>query len=102
MLTEQITEFELRGPGPSGRIFTPITGQFHDKTKIDKANLRLDYYLQLKYCRRQCTLLSLLALNHLQNLTSKFKILSVLGLKLQTKRGLNNLIFSTGFQMIKM
>ena len=31
MLIEQIIEFELRGPGP---------------------------YLQLKYCKRQCTLIS--------------------------------------------
>ena len=26
MLIEQIIEFELRGPGPSGRTCTPITG----------------------------------------------------------------------------
>ena len=32
MLIEQI--FELRGPGPHGRISTPITGCFHDKTII--------------------------------------------------------------------
>ena len=31
MLIEQI--FELRGPGPFGRICTPITGCFHDKQK---------------------------------------------------------------------
>ena len=32
MLIEQI--FELRGPRPHGRICTPITGCFHDKTII--------------------------------------------------------------------
>ena len=59
MLIEQIIEFELRGPGPPGRIRTPITDLLHDKTKILKENLRADYYeyLQLKYCRRQCALL---------------------------------------------
>ena len=40
--------FELRGPGPPGRISTPITGCFHDKTIVSKENIRLDYYLLLK------------------------------------------------------
>ena len=57
MLIEQIIEFELRVPKPPGRTFTPITGYFHDKTKISQKNLRVDCYLLLKYCRRQCTLL---------------------------------------------
>ena len=55
MLIEQI--FELRGPGPLSRICTPITGCFHDKTIISNENIRLDCYLLLKYCKRQCTLL---------------------------------------------
>ena len=54
MLIEQI--FELRRPGPPGRICTFITDCFHDKTIISKENIRLDCYLLLKYCRRQCTL----------------------------------------------
>ena len=58
MLIEQIIEFQLRGPEPPGRTCTPITGQIHNKTKILKENLRLDYYLLLKYCRRQCALLT--------------------------------------------
>ena len=33
MLIEQIIEFELRGPRPPGRTYTPITGKFHDKAK---------------------------------------------------------------------
>ena len=41
---EQIIEFQLRGPGPPGRTYTPITGLLHDKTKILKENLRVDYY----------------------------------------------------------
>ena len=57
MLIEQI--FELKGPGLHGRICTPITGWFYDKTIISKENIRLDCYLLLKYCRRQCTLLPL-------------------------------------------
>ena len=52
MLIEQIIEFQFSGPGPPGRTCTPITGKLHDKTKILKENLRVDYYLQLKYCRR--------------------------------------------------
>ena len=39
MLIEQIIEFELRGPGPPFRTCTPITGYFHDETKIFKTNL---------------------------------------------------------------
>ena len=47
--------FELRGLGPHGRTCsTPITGYFHDKTKIFLESLRMDCYLLLKYCRRQC------------------------------------------------
>ena len=57
MLIEQIIEHHLRGPGAPGRICTPITGYFHDKTKVSKENLRMDHYLRLKCCKRQCTLL---------------------------------------------
>ena len=52
MLIEQIIELQLRGPGPPGRTYTPITGYFHDKTKISKENLRVDYYLLLKCSQR--------------------------------------------------
>ena len=48
MLIEQTIEIQLRGPGPPGRANTPITGYFHDKTKISKENLRVDYYLLFK------------------------------------------------------
>ena len=57
MLIKQI--FELRGPGPPGRICTSITACFHDKTIISKENIQLNCYLLLKYCRRRCTLLPL-------------------------------------------
>ena len=75
MLIEQI--FELRGLGLPGRICTPTTGCFHDKIIIFKENIRMDCYLLLKYCMRQCTLLPLLGPNHLQNLTPKCWILNV-------------------------
>ena len=55
MLIEQL--FELRGPWPPGRVCTPITGSFHDKTIISKENNRLHCNLLLKYCRNPCTLL---------------------------------------------
>ena len=58
MLIEQIIEFQLRGSGPPGRTCTPIAGELHDKTKISKENVLVDYYLLLKFCRRQCALFS--------------------------------------------
>ena len=57
MLIEQTIELQLRGPGPPGRTATSITGYFHDKTKISKENLRVDYYLLLKWSKKQCALL---------------------------------------------
>ena len=57
MLIEQTIELQLRGPRPPGRTYTPITGYFHDKTKISKENLQVDYYLLLKCSKKQCNLL---------------------------------------------
>ena len=57
MLIEEIIELQLRGPGPPGRTNIPITGNFHEKTKTSKENLRVDYYLLLKCSTRQCALL---------------------------------------------
>ena len=56
MLIEQTIELQLRGPGPPGQTYTPISGYFHEKTKISKENLRVDYYLRLKYSKKQSTL----------------------------------------------
>ena len=82
MLIERIIELQLRGPGPPGRTYTPIPGYRHDKTKISKENPRVDYYLLLKCCKRQCTLQlrqrTLAGPDHLQlNLTPKCKMLNV-------------------------
>ena len=60
-----------------GRTHTPTTGYFHDKTKISKANLRVNYCLQLKYCKRQYTLLPLPGPNYIQILAPKCKIINV-------------------------
>ena len=51
MLIEQIIEFEWRGLGLLDRTCRPTltTGYFHTKAKISKENLRVDYYLLLKY-----------------------------------------------------
>ena len=57
-MTEQIIEFELTGTGPPGRTCTPTNGYIYEKAKISLGNLRVDYYFQLKYCTRQCTMLS--------------------------------------------
>ena len=40
MLIEQNVKFELRDPGPSGRISFWL---FHEKTKISKENLRIAF-----------------------------------------------------------
>ena len=66
MLIERIIELQLRGPGPPNQTCTPITGYFHDKTKVSEENLRVDYYLLLKCCQRQCTLLLPTWISHLQ------------------------------------
>ena len=58
MFIEQTIKFEFRRLVPLGRVCIPATGYVYDKTKISKENLRVDYYLLLKYCSRQCTLLS--------------------------------------------
>ena len=71
MVIEQI--FELRGLGPPGRICTPITGCFHDKTIISKENNRLNCYLLLKYCRKQCTLLPSTWVKSLANFNPKMQ-----------------------------
>ena len=52
MLIEQIIEFEWRGLGLLDRTCTLITGNFHIKTKIFEKNLRLDYFLQVKYLQK--------------------------------------------------
>ena len=59
MLVEQIMKFELRGSRFPCRTCTPKTGYFRAKTKISKENLAVDYYLLLKHCMKQCTLLPL-------------------------------------------
>ena len=71
MLIEQI--FELRGPGPPGPICTPITGCFHHKTIISKEDIRLDCYLLLKYCRKQCILLPPTSTNSLTKFNPKMQ-----------------------------
>ena len=57
MLIEQTIELQLRGSGPPGQTCTLISGYFHDKTKVSKENIRVDYYSLLKYRKKQCTLL---------------------------------------------
>ena len=51
MLIEQIIEFEWRGLGLLDRTCTLTTGYFHVNTKISKENLRVNYYLLLKYVK---------------------------------------------------
>ena len=76
MLIQQV--FELSGPLGPLAVCNPMTGCLHDKTIISMESIRLDCYLLLKCCRRQCTLLPLPGPNHLQNSTPKHKILNVL------------------------
>ena len=101
MLIILIIEFELRGPGPPGRTWTATTVYFYDKTKISKKNLRVDYYLLLRYCTRQCTLLSLPMPNHLLNLTPNYNISSVFRTQIVIKRRIEQFNFSIGFKCSK-
>ena len=92
MLIEQI--FELRGPGPPSRVCTPTTGCFHDKTIISKENIRLDCYLLLKYCRRQCALVPLTWAKSLTKFNPKMQdIKRVLDLNIASKRRTKQLSF---------
>ena len=59
MFIEQIIEFELRGPVPSGRTCTPTTVYFYDKTKLSKAKLRVNCYFLLKILPKAMFLASL-------------------------------------------
>ena len=43
---------------PLARVCSFLTGNFMIKKKISTENFRVDYYLLLKYCRKQCALLS--------------------------------------------
>ena len=84
MLIEQSFELELMGTGPPGGrpTCTPTTGYFCDKTKISEKNLRVDYYLLLKFYTRQCILLSLTWAKSLTNVNPK-----VQGFKQRWSRG---------------
>ena len=101
MLIEQIIEFQLKEPGPPVRTYTSITGYFHDKTKISKENLRVDYYLLLKYSKRQYALLFLSGPNHLQNLTPKCKILNVFWTQIVSKMRIKQFNFFTWLSNVK-
>ena len=57
MLIEPIIEIELKGLGPPSRTCTSKLVIFMTKQKSHQEDLRVDYYLPLKYCRRQCILL---------------------------------------------
>ena len=57
-MIEQIVELQWREPGPPGLTCTSITGYFHNKTKISKENLRVDFHLLLKCPRVNVAYLS--------------------------------------------
>ena len=69
------------------------------KQKSVKEDLLVDYYLQLKYCSRHCILLPLTRAKSLARFNTKMEDLKRV---LDLKGGLNNLIFSIGFQMLKI
>ena len=77
MLIEQIIEFDLRGPEPLCRTCTPKPGYFHDKTKISQANTWVIIYCQIIVGGNVPCFFHLGQLSHSQNLTPKFKILSM-------------------------
>ena len=65
MFIEQTIEFELNGRRPPSHTYTPKLVIFTTKNFL-KDDLRVEYYLLLKYCRRQCILLPLPGPNHLK------------------------------------
>ena len=82
MLNKQIIEFELRKPEPCSRTCILTPGYFLDKAKNLKENLQVDFYLLLKYCCRQCTLLSPTWAKSLTTLNTKCKVLNMFWIKL--------------------
>ena len=90
-----------------------ITGCFHNTTIISKENTRLDCYLLLKYCRRQCTLLPLTCAKSLTKFKPKmldFKHVLDLNCKQKEDEQLNffnwlsnvkNLVLSNGFEHVR-
>ena len=101
MVIEQNIEFKLRGSGPPGRTCVPITGYFHEKRKIFLVNLQVNYYLLLKYCTRQRTLLSP-TWTKSQNLIPKCKILNMFWTSILSTRRIEQFNFFIGFLMIKI
>ena len=98
-----VQKFELRRLGPPSRICTPVTGCFHGKTIISNEIILLDCHLQLKNCRRQCTLLPRIWAKSLTKFNPKMQDFKhVFGLKLQAKGKPHNLFFSIGFQTLQM
>ena len=86
MLIEQNIKFELRGPGPSSRTCTPVTGKFH-KNKNLKGKSSSGLLFTVKILDEAMLLTSpyLCQVNHLQlKFNNKFAGLSTFfGLKLK-------------------
>ena len=82
MLIEQSIVFELMGPRPSGRTCIPTTGYFHDKTKISKEYLRVDFFIIYCYIITEgnVTYFPLPGPNHFKNLTPKCWMIKCFGL----------------------
>ena len=53
MLIKKIIEFELRGP--DGPLAVHVLIQFVLFMTKQKESLGVNYYLPLKYCKKQCT-----------------------------------------------
>ena len=73
MLIDRIIKFKLKGPGPHSRSSTPKLVIFMINQKFLKENLRVDYYLPLKYCRKQCVLLPSISAQSLAQFDTKIQ-----------------------------
>ena len=73
MLIEQISEFELRGPGPPGRKYASKLVIFKTKQDSFKEDFRVDCYLLPKYCRRKCVLLLSICANSLTKFNAEME-----------------------------
>ena len=79
MLIEQTIKFEYKSLGLLGRTYAPKLVIFMTKQNSLKEDLRVDYYLLLKYGRRLCILLPPTCAKSLTKFNAKMQDFKVFG-----------------------
>ena len=96
-------EFELRGPGPSGRTCTPTTVYLYYKIKISRKKSSSGLLFTANILHEAMYLaFSTWAKSHSKSNSKMQDFKGVLDLILLVKGELNSLTFSIGFQMFKI